>query len=216
MNNNSDENMNIPPELLDEIQHNIEEIIDGFDIPSDNKMDVIRKINFIYNQSKHLSITDGLTGLYNRRHFENNFEREFLRAKRYGSKLTVAMIDIDFFKKINDTYGHMIGDYVLREIAFNIEDTFRKTDMVFRYGGEEFVVILTETDTESALIPLERLRKKIEGIDFHSKEKDFKVTLSIGINSKVKDFENSGDFFEAADKALYNAKNSGRNQIKVY
>src|SRR5574344_2991223 len=123
MNNNSDENMNIPPELLDEIQHNIEEIIDGFDIPTDNKMEVIRKINFIYSQSKQLSITDGLTGLYNRRHFEDNFEREFLRAKRYGSKLTVAIIGRGFFKKINDTYGHSAGDYVLREIAYNIGET---------------------------------------------------------------------------------------------
>lgn len=215
MDNNSNEKMNIPSELLDEIQHNIEDIISQFDVPTDNKTDVIKKINFIYNQSKYLSITDDLTGLYNRRHFESNFEREFLRAKRYGSKLSVAIVDIDFFKKINDTYGHLCGDYVLREIAYNMETTFRKTDMAFRYGGEEFVVILTETEANSALIPLERLRKKIEMTEFKYKASNFHVTISIGLNSNVNDYENQEDFLESADKALYEAKNSGRNQIKI-
>lgn len=207
--------MDIPSEVLDEIQKNIEDIIRNFDVPDANKMDVIKKINFIYNQSKYLSITDELTGLYNRRHFEQNFEREFLRAKRYGSKFSVAIIDIDFFKKINDTYGHLCGDYVLREIAYTIQDSFRKTDMVFRYGGEEFVVILTETSLENALIPLERLRKKIEAKNLFYEGKNINITVSIGLNSDTTKYESASEFLDMADKALYNAKENGRNRIET-
>ncbi len=217
MNNNSFNHvdMDIPADVLDEIQKNIEDIISSFDVPDDNKIDVIRKINFIYNSSKYLSITDELTGLHNRRHFEQNFEREFLRSKRYGSELSVAIIDIDFFKKINDTYGHLCGDYILREVAYTIAQAFRKTDMTFRYGGEEFVVILTETSQEGALIPLERLRKNIESIPFTYENKLLNISISIGLNSKVQQYENANDFFDAADKALYIAKENGRNRIEI-
>ncbi len=208
--------MDIPSEVLDEIQKNIEDIIRNFDVPDANKMDVIKKINFIYNQSKHLSITDELTGLFNRRHFEQNFEREFLRAKRYNSDLSIAIIDIDFFKKVNDTYGHLCGDYVLREAAYMIQESFRKTDMVFRYGGEEFVVILTETSLESALIPLERLRKKIEAKNLFYEGKNFNITVSIGLNSDTSKFESASEFLDAADKALYRAKENGRNRIETH
>ena len=152
MENNNFTNMDfeMPSEVLDKIQENIQDIIKSFDIPDDNKMDVIKKINFMYTQTKHLSETDALTRLSNRRCFESNFDREFARSKRYGNNLSVAVVDIDFFKKINDTYGHLCGDYVLREVAYNMINNFRQTDYVFRYGGEEFVVILTETDIESA------------------------------------------------------------------
>lgn len=207
--------MNIPSELLDEIQHNIEEIISNFDVPTDNKMDVIRKINFIYSQSKYLSITDELTGLYNRRHFESNFEREFLRAKRYNSNLSVAIVDIDFFKQINDKYGHLTGDFVLREIAFILKDSLRKTDMVFRYGGEEFAILLTETDSEQSLIPLERLRKYIETKTFVKSGNSIKFTVSIGVSSNIIETNTPDELLELADKALYKAKNSGRNQVVV-
>ena len=126
------ENFDFPPSVLDEIQKNIEEIILNFDIPDANKFDVIKKINFMYSQTRYMSVTDPLTGLYNRRHFEECLEREFLRAKRYKSDLSFAIIDIDFFKNVNDTYGHSAGDYVLKEVAYYILQTFRKTDMVFR------------------------------------------------------------------------------------
>ena len=203
-------------DMLDEIQKNIQSIIEGFDVPDDNKFDVIKKINFMYTRTKHLSLTDALTGLYNRRHFESNFEREFLRAKRYNSNLSIAVIDIDFFKKVNDTYGHACGDYVLKEVAFMINEAFRKTDMVFRYGGEEFVVILTETDCKSAIIPLERLRKSVECNNFKYSGNDLKVTISIGITSQINTCETPAQMFDLADKALYEAKNNGRNQYNVF
>lgn len=206
-------NFNIPSEVLDEIQKNIEEIITNFPVPESNKLDVIKKINFMYSHTRHLSLTDPLTGLYNRRHLDNNLEREFLRAKRYKNELSIAVIDIDFFKKVNDTYGHLCGDYVLKEVAYMILDTLRKTDMVFRYGGEEFVAILTETPIDKAVIPLERLRNAVENYPFVYNGEKFQVTISIGVSSTKKETETSGEFLDFADKALYFAKNQGRNRV---
>ena len=203
----------IPPEVLDEIQKNIEEIITNFPVPESNKLDVTRKINFMYSHTKHLSVTDALTGLYNRRNLDVHLEREFLRAKRYKNDLSVAVIDIDFFKKVNDTYGHLCGDYVLKEVAYLIMETFRKTDLVFRYGGEEFVALLTETSLESALIPLERLRSRIENYQFKYNNTPIKVTVSIGVNANKENIETASEFLDCADKALYYAKQHGRNQV---
>ncbi len=204
----------IPDNLLDEIQKNIEEIITNFPVPEDNKLDVIKKINFMYSRTRYLSLTDALTGLYNRRHFDNTVEREFMRSKRYGGDLSLAIIDIDFFKKVNDTYGHLCGDYVLKEVAYLIMDNFRKTDFVFRYGGEEFVVILTETDIKSSQIPLERLRKKIEEYPFVFNGKPLNVTISTGVSSN--NAEDMETFLDNADKALYRAKQAGRNRIEIF
>ena len=208
-------NFDIPSDVLDEIQQNIQNIIEGFDIPEDNKYDVIKKINFMYSQTKHMSITDPLTGLFNRRHFESNLDREYSRAKRYKNELSFAIIDIDFFKKINDTYGHSCGDYVLKEVAYIISNTFRISDMVFRYGGEEFVVILTETPLENSIIPLERLRKAVEDSKFVFNKQEIKVTVSVGASSINEDVTNAWEMFDLADKALYFAKENGRNQVKL-
>lgn len=215
INNNSfgNTNFDLPPEVLDEIQKNIEEIISNFPVPESNKLDVIKKINFMYSHTRHLSLTDPLTGLYNRRHLDTNLEREFLRAQRYKSNLSIAVIDIDFFKKINDTYGHLCGDYVLKEVAYMMLDTLRKTDLVFRYGGEEFVAILTETPLDKAVIPLERLRQAIEAYPFTYHGNEFQVTVSIGVNSTDSEAETAGEFLDGADRALYSAKNTGRNRV---
>ena len=209
------DNFDFPPSVLDEIQKNIEDIILNFDIPEGNKLDVIKKINFMYSQTRYMSVTDPLTGLYNRRHFEDNLEREFLRAVRYDNNLSFAIIDVDFFKKVNDTYGHSCGDYVLKEVAYLILQTFRKTDMVFRYGGEEFAVIITETPIEKAVIPLERLRKSISEYPFSYNGTKIKVTVSIGVSEVNKQTESVHQLFENADKALYKAKENGRNKISL-
>ena len=208
-------NFDLPPSVLDEIQKNIEDIILNFDIPEGNKLDVIKKINFMYSQTRYMSVTDPLTGLYNRRHFEDNLEREFLRAARYDSKLSFAIIDVDYFKKVNDTYGHSCGDYVLKEVAYLILQTFRKTDMVFRYGGEEFAVIITETPIDKAVIPLERLIKSINEYKFCYNGQSLTVTVSIGAAEVTKDMQSVHSLFEDADKALYKAKENGRNQIQI-
>ncbi len=210
----SKDSFDIPPELLDEIQRNIEEIITSFPVPEDNKLDVIKKINFMYSHTRHMSLTDGLTGLYNRRHFDSMVEREFLRSKRYDGDLSLAIVDIDFFKKINDKYGHLCGDYVLKEVAYMILDNFRKTDLVFRYGGEEFVVLLTETDINGSVVPLERLRKRIEEYPFKFNGEGLKLTISIGVADNL--VESTQELIDNADKALYEAKGGGRNRVIVF
>lgn len=203
----------IPDTLLDEIQQNIEHIIRDFDVPEENKMEVIKQINYIYTRTKYLSITDELTGLSNRRCFDNTLEKEFLRALRYNNKLTLVMFDIDHFKTVNDTYGHPCGDYILKEVANAALQTFRKTDTVFRFGGEEFVVILTETDIKQSEIPLERFRKTIETLDLTYQNQQINITVSIGACQLDQSIENKEEFLQKADNALYDAKNSGRNKV---
>lgn len=211
----TDLNFDLPSDVLDEIQQNIQNIIESFDIPDDNKFDVIRKINFMYTQTKQLSITDALTNLYNRRYFETTLNREFARAKRYNSPLSLVVIDIDWFKKINDTYGHSCGDFVLKELAWMMCENFRQTDIIFRYGGEEFVILLTETPFENASIPVERLRKAVENSRFKFKGIELNITISAGISSN-KDIEDMGQMFDNADKALYEAKKDGRNCVRTF
>lgn len=177
---------------------------------------LLLKMHYLYSETQYLSVTDGLTGLYNRRHFEHNVEREFLRAKRYASALSLAMIDIDHFKDINDTYGHQYGDYVLREISKMVFESFRKTDMVYRYGGEELAVILTETSIENAIIPLERLRIKISEHDFLYHGQKTNLTISVGLSSYLIKMDSKTDLIECADKALYKAKEDGRNKVVAY
>lgn len=213
MDNIKGNDFDLSPELLDQIQTNIEEIIKSFPIAENNKIDVIKKINFMYSHTRHLSVTDPLTGLYNRRHFETTIEREFLRAQRYKSDLSIALMDVDFFKKINDTYGHLCGDYVLREIAYLTLENFRKTDFVFRYGGEEIVILLTETPLDKAVIPIERLRKAIEEYPFCYDCNNMKITVSIGVEGFNENIETPDDMLNNADKALYLAKERGRNQV---
>lgn len=205
----------IPSDLLDEIQNNIQEIIQSFDIPDSNKIEVIKKINFMYTKTRQMTVTDSLTKLYNRRHFESEFEKEYKRAKRYKNELSVAIIDIDFFKKVNDTYGHLCGDYILKETAYLMAQNFRQTDSLFRYGGEEFVVLLTETSFQNAPVPLERLRKKIENYRYNYNGQEIKITVSIGVSSNI-EFETHEEMLEDADKALYEAKKQGRNRVRAF
>ena len=178
-----------------------------------NELLLLFKMRYLYSETEHLSVTDGLTGLYNRRHFESNIEREFLRVKRYPADLSLAMIDIDHFKKINDNYGHQFGDYVLKEISNIIVASFRKTDMIYRYGGEEMTVILTETPLENAVIPLERLRERISQYPFTYNGEQINVTVSIGIGYNFEEVKTHEMLIETADKALYKAKQNGRNKV---
>lgn len=181
-----------------------------------NELSLLYKMKYLYSETEYLSVTDGLTGLYNRRHFEYNIEREFLRTKRYSCDLSLALIDIDFFKRVNDTYGHQFGDYVLKEISSILYQSFRKTDMIYRYGGEELAVILTETSIENAQIPLERLRIKVSEHSFIYNGSETNLTISIGLSTNLTNIENEKELVESADKALYKAKQEGRNQVVAY
>lgn len=202
----------IPDGLLDEIQQNIQNIIRDFDVPEENKNEVIKQINYIYTRTKYLSITDELTGLSNRRCFDTTFEKEFLRASRYSNKLTLVMFDIDHFKSVNDTYGHQCGDFILKQVANAALQTFRKTDTVFRYGGEEFAVILTETDINQSIIPLERFRKTVQTLGLNYQGQEVNITVSIGACQLTSEMATKEEFLQKTDEALYEAKNSGRNK----
>lgn len=210
--NIQDNSFDIPDDLLDNIQQNIEHIIRTFDVPEENKLEVIKQINFMYSRTKYLSMTDELTKLPNRRNFDTDFNKEFLRAQRYKNPLTLVLFDIDFFKKVNDTYGHQCGDYVLKEISKAALQTFRKTDTVYRIGGEEFCVILTETNAEQAIIPLERFRKTVETLNLIYNNKEVHITVSIGACEYCEEIKDTEDFISKTDKALYEAKNTGRNR----
>ncbi len=177
-----------------------------------NELLSIFKLKYLYSEQIFKSSVDGLTGLYNRHQFDINLNQEFNRSQRYKTPFTVAMIDIDHFKNINDTYGHQFGDFVLKEISQIIQNTFRKTDIVFRYGGEEIAIIMPETTSKKALLPLEKLRDKISKHNFNSKN----VTISIGVADFNNDIKSSTEILKKADKMLYSAKENGRNQIKVF
>ena len=160
--------------------------------------------------------TDQLTQLNNRWYWELRIEQEFTRYKRYGKKNSLIMFDIDHFKKVNDTYGHLAGDEVIRFVANSVLQLKRNTDIAGRYGGEEFGILLTDTDAENALIFAERLRQKIESSEIIFDGKKINVTISLGItefNNIVNDHEK---IISQADAALYESKKNGRNQTTIY
>lgn len=167
-----------------------------------------------YQTAMRLALLDPLTLLGNRTALDTALRRELQMAERHNHELSLLMIDVDFFKKINDEYGHHRGDLVLCEIAKGIQSACRGSDITFRYGGEEFVVVLGKTDAEGAKIIAERIRQQIAETRVKYNGKTIGTTVSIGIatrNSNEK--EHINDLFERADKALYIAKNSGRNCV---
>lgn len=160
---------------------------------------------------------DPLTGAYNRRFLEQTLQNEVARHIRYKGKFSMLLLDIDFFKKINDTWGHLKGDDVLRSIAATIMATIRQADCCIRYGGEEFLVLLPHTSEGSAARLADRLRKKIERLSFPAGGESFSVTASIGVSSLAPGESKDGTALtNEADMALYHAKSTGRNKVSVY
>ena len=176
----------------------------------------IFKMKYQYTEKEFMSVLDGLTGLYNRRQFEIGLEQEVNRTKRHPSDFSLAILDIDFFKKVNDTYGHQYGDYVLKTVANLMKQSFRKTDLLYRYGGEELVMIMPETNIEGAVIPVQRLRRMVEEYDFEYNGVKAKVTVSIGLTMNYQNMNSSADILKSADEALYKAKEGGRNRVVLY
>lgn len=162
-----------------------------------------------------LAITDELTGIHNRREIFNLGEREVERYHRYGRAFTVLMIDIDYFKRINDTYGHRIGDEVLVSFCNYIKSNMRVEDMFGRVGGEEFVLILPETAIEGALNSINRLGIGKGIIEISIKEQELELTVSIGITESIPGDSNFEDILYRADEGLYQAKEGGRNRVVV-
>ena len=170
----------------------------------------------LYETVEMLAITDGLTGLYARRYFFERFNEELSRSKRQDLKFSFLMIDIDDFKNCNDTYGHLVGDLVLKDVARIIKENVREIDLAARYGGEEFSLILPETDSKRAMLVADRIRKRIEENIFSAYEEKLKITVSIGLAVYPEDSQEALDLVEMADKALYVAKSSGKNIVCEY
>ncbi|MCZ8157529.1 MAG: diguanylate cyclase [Leptospira sp.] len=161
------------------------------------------------------SIRDSLTGLYNRRYIEERIEQEFQRSKRHKHSIAIAVLDIDFFKRVNDKYGHDAGDMVLKFFAKELRLNLRKSDIIARFGGEEFVVILPETSLKFALDVMDKIRKQISNTPiFLENGEEIKITFSGGLSGGVlTELAIPHDYLKEADKNLYLAKESGRNRI---
>lgn len=167
----------------------------------------------VLKQLKEASTTDGLTGLYNHRAFLDRLEQEFHRARRYGSNLSILLIDLDDFKKVNDSLGHLAGDEVLKQIGKILKENVRSSDFVARYGGDEFVIILPETSEHEAYAVGEKLRKTVEKYDLKVNSSTVRLSLSIGISTLGPEHRSYFDLIEEADRAMYEAKQSGKNTI---
>ncbi|MFC2016773.1 diguanylate cyclase [Chloroflexota bacterium] len=163
----------------------------------------------LYSQAVSLATTDGLTALYNHRHFHRLLEQEIARCSRYGTAFSLIILDIDFFKVYNDTFGHLTGDGVLREVGELIRESIRTLDTAFRYGGEEFAIILPETPPKSAYVVAERIRERLEE---KTSSEAMTVTASFGIASWPTDSVTKEEIIGRADAALYHAKRTGRNR----
>lgn len=182
---------------------------------------LMKKLSLAYKRIEELSVTDELTGLYNRRFLNERLRAESRRASRHKHLLSFMMIDIDFFKKFNDTYGHPTGDILLKEISAVISGNCRTEDLAARYGGEEFAVVVPETTQEDAFILAERIRKLVEELNIvNSKGVPLMVTISIGVSNLGPDELEKSDtgelLIEYADRALYMAKANGRNRVEVF
>jgi two-component system cell cycle response regulator len=168
-------------------------------------------------QLERLAITDGLTRLYNHRYFMQRLEEEFHRAVRYRLPLSCILFDVDDFKRINDTFGHLKGDQVLREIADRTSRCVRRTDLLARYGGEEFVVLLPQTDLEGARIEADRLREHISDKPYAGLPSDWRITVSIGVSTLRHEYMRlAEDILRAADLALYHSKTTGKDRVSFH
>lgn len=179
------------------------------------------------DELEELANKDELTGMFNRRAIIHLLKEEFQKSKQFGFPLSVAMVDLDHFKRINDTYGHLAGDTVLKEITIVLRDGLRRADVLGRYGGEEFLCILPSTSDEGGMITAERVRERVEGLLFEVTGVDVltpifpeeaptgetvKITVSIGVASMDASMTDAEHLVSAADSALYTAKEGGRNR----
>ena len=160
-----------------------------------------------------MNTRDELTGAFNRRYLSTVINYEFERSIRYNRPSCLIMIDLDFFKKINDNYGHQAGDFVLKTVAQIFNSTIRNIDILTRYGGEEFCCLLPETSIENAILVAERLRKRIEDYEFNFDNKVIKITMSCGVTEVTESIPDVDTLIKNADEALYKAKANGRNQV---
>ncbi len=169
-----------------------------------------------YYEVQNLSISDSLTRLFNRRYFLKRLEEEITRSGKFNLQFSLLMADIDHFKYYNDHFGHLVGDVILRESGLVIKENTRQIDLVGRYGGEEFAILLPETSKEGAYQAAERIRANLEARKIHAYDEELNITISIGLCSFPEDALNPNEIIDKADIALYEAKNKGRNRVSIY
>jgi diguanylate cyclase (GGDEF)-like protein len=167
-------------------------------------------------QLQLLSSTDRLTGLYNRGHWEASLKAAYARHQRYGNALSLVMLDIDHFKRVNDTYGHQAGDKVIEQVARLLHEHVRESDVAGRYGGEEFGVVLSDTDSAGGQIFAERLRKAVEASLVQYNGQDIRFTVSLGVADLSQPANDHAELIARADQALYTSKKTGRNRVTVH
>ena len=163
-----------------------------------------------------LAINDALTGLYNKRYLSDYLQRELARSSRYSRPLTLILFDIDHFKAINDSMGHLAGDLTLRELAGRLRSEIRRDDLLARYGGEEFAAVLTETDPETGAKMAEYLRQTVENHPFTFEGRRYTITISLGVTStRANEVPSPQELIRRADERLYRAKHEGRNRVGI-
>jgi diguanylate cyclase (GGDEF)-like protein len=161
-----------------------------------------------------MTIIDGLTGIFNKRYFLEALEREMSRAQRYTRPLSMLIFDIDYFKRTNDTYGHLAGDYVLQALARLIQTRSRREEIFARYGGEEFVILLPETQLDGSMELAEQLRRRVSSYTFVFEGEEIPITISIGVATNEGENISSEELIRRADEKLYQAKSAGRNCVR--
>lgn len=208
--------------LADEYNKMVDRLKDSYDNLENLVSQRTADLENANSKLEKLALTDGLTGLYNHRHFMESFALELDRCERYGHKLTLMILDIDLFKKYNDTFGHLVGDEVLKCVATTLQGNVREVDFLARYGGEEFCIFLPEIDMEGAMIFAERQRESIEECDYCEKvasmsgnNANSNITISIGMATFPDHAGNVSDLIKIADDALYVAKDNGRNRVEI-
>ncbi len=207
------QNVTISPlvSVSGEVDHIAIIIYDVTDIASNRK--ALLRAN---EELEKLSRTDKLTQLNNRGYWEECLTKEFSLFNRYNTTTSVVMFDIDHFKKVNDTYGHQAGDEAIKLVSDVLRSNLRETDIAGRYGGEEYGVILPNTDAEAAIVFCERIRKQIEAMHVEHEGRIIKFTISLGISQANKEIPDHKTWLEQADQALYASKEGGRNQTNVF
>jgi diguanylate cyclase (GGDEF)-like protein len=201
---------------LKEIVQHLNRQVKMFQVESESAKKIARnkqtEVDAIVMQANELSNVDALTFLPNRRMIIRELQNETLRAQRYPSPLSISVVDVDFFKKVNDTYGHLVGDEVLRHVAYQLRDNVRHPDMVGRYGGEEFLILLPNTDAKEAAEQAARLCKCVREAQFPIGGQDSKVTVSIGVAQFQPGMDTWDSLLNRADTAMYEAKKKGRDR----